>query len=571
MELPADGQGQSERNSPQGEQHLRLDSPGGLEFQADYSTDSESQQQQEQQQQQQQQQQSVSSSAREQVYRRRTLQSPVRRISAQPQGEDTQFLQRRRSSRLSRFSSFLRKRDSTLGGPTAAASEAMSRSSSTSGSGSSSSSSSAERTPTLQKEYSTARAPIPTHQSGSNSSTNNNRSSKGSTTHISNSACSTQSSGKGFTSCAPWRVTLIIEAFDAGSIGCPACVPLSAAAEAAAAEGDDENAFPLVKGTAAAAVASAHADDSTLRGSSPPLRSRRSSNSPRDTLSSTSSMASLPTASSSSNGNSSSEQNTWCCSCAQIWVEVQDVRAPGTPAQLRLLSDSLLAPQHLSPPILLRRRMRQLQFRLFRRRPWQRRTLHSIELEQQQQQVEWVEERELLGMRAVSLPASRSCVISCTFGIAGCKIVAPADPSLLQHSLTLALAASHPSWDWLRLKRPDPPLSFKDVDDATEPRHTSSALSPLCRWLRLSIRSCGSDSAAALLAAAAGVYGQLLQGADCLRLVASAAVFEPPAKSLGLPQHLQQPPRAFPKPEVEGFEEAPTAAAAQSDSQLLKF
>ncbi|KAL8271839.1 hypothetical protein Esti_004229 [Eimeria stiedai] len=520
MELPLDAQRHLERDIAEREPHLELDSGQWREPQADYNSRGEPHQQQQQQQQQQ----PINSSAREQLSGRRTLQSPLHRIFAQPQQEDTGFLQRRRSSRLS-SSSFLRTRNSNKGGPSAALSEAMSSSSK-----SGSTSSSPKCTPGLQKEPSAAAGPILTHQSSRSSSKNNNKSSKGSTAHKGSSTCSTQSSGKWFTSCAPWRVTLIIEAFDAGSIGCPACVPLSAAAEAAAAEENEEDAFSSAE--EAAAAAAAHADYSTLPNSSPLMRSRRSSNSPRDTLSSTSSTASLPTPSSSRSDNSSSrssgKQDSWCCSCSQLWIEVQDVRGPGAPAQLRLLSDSLLAPQHLSPPILLRRRMRQLQFRLFRRRPRQRRTLHSIELQQQhqqqQQQVEWVEERELLGMRAVSLPASRSCVISCTFGIAGCKIVAPADTSLLEHSLTLALAALHPSWDWLRLRRPDLPLPFKDVDNTTESPQSRSGLSPLCHWLRLSIRTCGSDTVAALLGAA-------VEGADCLRLVAcdrlALSLYEP--------------------------------------------
>lgn len=201
----------------------------------------------------------------------------------------------------------------------------------------------------------------------------------------------------GADSCAPWRLTLIVEAFDAGATGCPACLPSIAAAQ------HDEEAAAV-----GPSAATAHADGSIRPGSSPGLRSRRNS-SGNLSVSSTSSAVSDPSPRATTS-SSSSKPDVSCCTCTQFWLEVQDLRGPGCPLELRLLTDSLLLPRFLSPPILLPRRMRHLEFRLYRRRPQQQQLL------MRPQKVEWAEEREPLGIRAVSLPDAPSCVLSCTFG-----------------------------------------------------------------------------------------------------------------------------------------------------------
>ena len=93
----------------------------------------------------------------------------------------------------------------------------------------------------------------------------------------------------------------------------------------------------------------------------------------------------------------------------------------------------------------------------------------------------------------------------------------------LRRSLTLAAAASGQDWEWLCLRRPDVPPPPEDE----APSHSQGPFSgvyttvgPLCRWLRLSIRNCGREGAAVLQGAAGGLYAELLEGADCLRLVA---------------------------------------------------
>lgn len=305
-----------------------------------------------------------SSSAVQQLVRRRTLQSPKGSGWVQPQPEDEDFSKIKEEPRRDASSGPIR-------GPSVVSTEALSNGS-------------------------TAAAVSEELRS---SSSGGFRRRKTTATAATNSI---SSGAKDAASCAPWRVTLIVEAFDAVATGCPACLPGSAAAN------DDEEAA-----TSDATAAAAHADDITRPGSSPGLHSRRR----LPSISSASSTASVPSATSSHSSSRSSNNNNgtpdfWCCRCTQIWLEVYDLRGPGAPAELRLLSDSVLLPRFLSPPILLPRRIQQLQFRLFRRRPQQQPQL----LQQHKQQLEWTEDREPLGIRAVLLPDAPSCVISCTYG-----------------------------------------------------------------------------------------------------------------------------------------------------------
>lgn len=93
----------------------------------------------------------------------------------------------------------------------------------------------------------------------------------------------------------------------------------------------------------------------------------------------------------------------------------------------------------------------------------------------------------------------------------------------LKQSLGLAIAASDKDWDWLRLRRPRTPPPLDEGPPPRPPgpfREVSATVGPVYRWFCLSIRSCGRDGAAALRGAASGVYANLIEGADCLRLVA---------------------------------------------------
>ncbi|XP_026194172.1 uncharacterized protein LOC34619813 [Cyclospora cayetanensis] len=74
---------------------------------------------------------------------------------------------------------------------------------------------------------------------------------------------------------------------------------------------------------------------------------------------------------------------------------------------LRLLSGSKALPRFVSPPIVLPRRMRRLQFHLFRRTPCRQLLKQSTA---------WKDTGELLASRTVAIPEGPSCAVKCIFG-----------------------------------------------------------------------------------------------------------------------------------------------------------
>ncbi|OEH75675.1 hypothetical protein cyc_03058 [Cyclospora cayetanensis] len=223
------------------------------------------------------------------------------------------------------------------------------------------------------------------------------------------------------------------------------------------------------------------------------------------------------------------------CNCAQLWVEIEALRGPGRSETLRLLSGSKALPRFVSPPIVLPRRMRRLQFHLFRRTPCRQLLKQSTA---------WKDTGELLASRTVAIPEGPSCAVKCIFGVPGCTVVSPASSTLMQEALSFAAGFSDGEWDWLRLRRlRDRNTALDDEGRCTAASGENSgaaggeqrrllgfllsAVQPVCWWLRLSARFCGREAVATLH----GAYEQLLEGADCVRLVAydsvALALFEP--------------------------------------------